>query len=138
MAVASKELWASEDVCLLLKNHVIHRPPAGDHRQHVLDVGDLDVEEVWPVGIDHLFQGRHEVGFVADRGPVPAVAFSDGDEVGVALAARFKCAFYFPSPDKPDDSCPPWSPPRRVSLPSLASPKATEPKSKRLWWQVWK
>lgn len=60
------------------------------------------------------------------------------NEVGAALAAQFKCAFYFPSPDKPDDSCPPWPPPRRVSLPSLASPPATEPKSKRHWWQVWK
>jgi hypothetical protein len=59
-------------------------------------------------------------------------------EVGEALAARFRCAFYFPSPDKPDDSCAPWSPPNRVPPPSRNPSHASASTPRRLWWQVWK
>ena len=69
-----------------LFDHVPHGHAAGDHRQHVLLVGDFDVEHVRAGVVDHFFERGHEVGLVADVGGAAAVAFGDRDEVGVALA----------------------------------------------------
>ena len=60
--------------------------PAGDHRQHVLLIGDFDVEHVGAGVVDHFFEGRHQVGLLADVGGAAAVAFGDCHEVGIAIA----------------------------------------------------
>ena len=46
-------------------DHVPHGHAAGDHRQHVLLIGDFDVEHVGAGVVDHFFERRHEVGLLA-------------------------------------------------------------------------
>lgn len=48
-------------------------------------VRHLNVEDVRPVVIDHLFECGHEVRLVANGGRRNSVAFGNGDKIGVAI-----------------------------------------------------
>ena len=41
----------------LLEDDVVDRMARGDHRQHVLDIGDLDVQDERPLVVEHFVHG---------------------------------------------------------------------------------
>ena len=69
----------------LLDDDVPRRPPAGDHRQHVLLVRADDVQQERSVVLDHCVHRVGKVRLAADVGGTDAVTFRDLDEVGIGL-----------------------------------------------------
>ena len=65
----------------LFQQHVLHRLAGGDHRQHVLDIGNLHVQQVRAVAVS-VGRSEGDGPRCADPDQLPGVRARGGDRGG--------------------------------------------------------
>lgn len=70
------------DGAIAVGDALLEGAAAGDHGQHVLDVGDHDVQQVGPRRVEHLADGGPQLAGVEDAARRDAKGLGHGDEIG--------------------------------------------------------
>lgn len=66
-SATSHAFGAANDASTLLFDQVVHCAATGNHRQDVRLIRDFNVEDVWSLVSDHLFQCLSKVALFPDR-----------------------------------------------------------------------